>query len=269
VNIKKRIWLLVIFALFESSCAPAMSLAPASTLDPLTMKTAIAQTAAAAYTQTAAVAQGPQAVAPSPIVVNGPTLSPEMFGTAVALTAEAAQAGTQALIPDTLTPSVTPLPSHTPSITPTVTNTFVLTLPPRIVTSTAQPTRKGGGGGGGGGDDGGGTSPYICRVIGVNPRNQSLLPTNTEFEINWAVKNKGNNWPHKSLSIVYVEGTLVPMVNANELDLPKWEISGGDEVNLPPILMRTPFEPGVYSTWWRLFVKNVPVCNLTLTVIVK
>ncbi len=264
----KRTWLFVIFALFVSSCAPAFSLAPAPTLDPLSMQTAIAQTAAAASAQTAAVAQGLQFAAPTPALLDGPTLSPEMFGTAVALTAAAAQAGTQALIPDTLTPSVTVPPSQTPSITPTVTNTFVLTLPPRIVSSTAQPTRKGGGGGGG--DDGGGlTSPYICRVVGVVPKNQSNLPKNTEFEISWVVKNKGENWPHKSLSITYVEGTLVRMTAPNDLDLPKWEISGGDEVNLPPITMRTPFEPGVYSTWWRLNVKNIPVCNLTLTVIVR
>ncbi|MBI5297228.1 MAG: hypothetical protein HY869_17255 [Chloroflexi bacterium] len=263
----KRTWLFVIFALFVSSCAPAFSLAPAPTLDPLSMQTAIAQTAAAASAQTAAVAQGPQSAAPTPALLEGPTLSPEMFGTAVALTAAAARAGTQALIPDTLTPSVTLPPSQTPSITPTVTNTFVLTLPPRIVSPTGNPTRRGGGGGG---NDGGDlTSPYSCKVVGVVPKNKSNLPVNTEFEISWVVKNKGENWPHKSLSITYVEGTLVRMTNPNDLDLPKWEISGGDEVNLPPIHMRTPFEPGVYSTWWRLFVDNVPVCNLTLTVIAR
>lgn len=231
------------------------------------MQTAIAQTAAAAHLQTAAAAQG-QAL-PSPVLREGPTLDPQAFGTAVALTVAAAQAGTQAMIPDTLTPSVTPLPSHTPSITPTVTHTFVLTAVPTITRLPASPTgssrKKKDGGDGGGGIE----SPYSCRVVGVVPKNQALLPVNTEFDINWVVKNKGQNWPHKSLSITYVEGTLVRMTAPNDLNLPKWEISGGDEVNLPPITMRTPFEPGVYSTWWRLNVKNIPVCNLTLTVIVR
>lgn len=264
----KRTWLFVIFALFVSSCAPAFSLAPAPTLDPLSMQTAIAQTAAAASVQTAAVAQGPQSAAPTPALLDGPTLSPEMFGTAVALTAAAARAGTQALIPDTLTPSVTLPPSQTPSITPTVTNTFVLTLPPRIVSSTAQPTRKGGGGGG---NDGGGlTSPYDCKVVGVAPKNKSDLPVNTEFDIRWVVKNKGDNWPHESLRIEYVEGNLISMNDPIVyLAVAWWETSGGDEVHLPPIHMRTPLEPDIYSTWWRLFVDNVPVCNLTLTIIAR
>lgn len=229
------------------------------------MQTAIAQTAAAAHLQTAAAAQG-QAL-PSPVLREGPTLDPQAFGTAVALTVAAAQAGTQAMIPDTLTPSVTPLPSHTPSITPTVTHTFVLTAVPTITRLPASPTgssrKKKDGGDGGGGIE----SPYSCRVVGVVPKNQALLPVNTEFDINWVVKNKGQNWPHESLRIEYVEGSLISMNDPIVyLAVAWWETSGGDEVHLPSIHMRTPTEPGVYSTWWRLYVDYVPVCNLLLTI---
>lgn len=264
MNTKKRAWLIVIAALLGFSCAPG--LAPvAPTLDPLSMNTALALTAGAASAQTAAVAQGPQ---PALVLMEGPTLDPAAFNTAVALTSVAAAARTQALIPNTLTPSVTSLPTKTPTITPTVTNTFVLTPVPVFTLPVPTSTKKSGGGGG---NDGGGYEPpYSCKTMRVSPSNESVLGPDTQFEVVWLVKNKGQNWPKKTVHIVYDAGTLISLVNDRDLPpLSMFDISGGDIVSTPSVAMKTPSNPGTYWTHWWIYVGNLPACGLELTIIVR
>lgn len=270
---RRQVWLIVIAALLGFACAPSLSLAPVPTLDPLSMNTAIALTADAASAQTAAVAQGVQPTAPVLFVMDGPTLDPLALNTAIAETVAAAAAQTQALIPNTLTPSVTPLPSKTPTITPTSTLTFIFTIPPTATKPGSIPTSKGGGGGdNGGGDDGGGdiSLPYTCKVVRVTPKNESIVGTNTQVEIVWLVKNKGSNWHKRDAHLVYVEGTLIPLVKDTDLPpLSMYDISGGDIVSTPPVIVKTPSTPGLYSTLWRVYVENSPACNLQLTLVVQ
>jgi hypothetical protein len=272
VKIKRQVWLIVIAALLGFSCAPSFSLASAPTLDPLSMNTAIALTADAASAQTAAVAQGSQPIASSPLALsNGPTLDAASLGTAIAETSVAAIAQTQALIPNTLTPSLTPLPSKTPTITPTVTQTFVITLPPTATRPGPIPTSRGGGGGDGGGDGGDDiTLPYTCKVTRVTPKNETKVGPNTRVEIVWLVKNTGDNWHKRSVHLVYAEGTLIPLVKDKDLPpLSPYDISGGDIVPTPPVIVKTPSKPGVYWTSWLVYVGNSPACNLRLTLIVQ
>lgn len=265
MNAKKRIWLLVLVALLGFACAPALSLAPVPTLDPSSMGTAIVQTADAASAQTALAGQG---ILPSPAApAQGPTLDSQSFGTAIAQTADAALAQTQALIPNTLTPSVTPFPTWTPSITPSPTRTFVITLPPTFTTPVPPATKKPKAPGDNGGDI---NLPYVCKQMRVTPRNETILPPNTQFDVVWIIKNRGQNWPGGTARVEYVEGTLIPITNPNDLPvLSPYIISGGDVVTLPAISLRTPAKAGYYATVWRVSVEYFPACNLQLTVIVK
>lgn len=265
MNAKKRIWLVVMVALLGFACAPVLSLAPIPTLDPSSMGTAIVQTADAASAQTAVVGQGIQ---PSPAApAQGPTLDSQSFGTAIAQTADAALAQTQALIPNTLTPSVTPFPTWTPSITPSPTRTFVITLPPTFTTPLPPATRKPKATGDSGGDI---NLPYVCKQMRVTPRSETILPANTQFDAVWIIKNRGQNWPGGTARIEYVEGTLIPITNPNDLPvLSPYIISGGDVVTLPAISLKTPAKAGYYATVWRVSVEYFPACNLQLTIIVQ
>ncbi len=267
MNAKKRIWLLGMVALLGFACAPALSLAPASTLDPSSMGTAIAQTADAAAAQTAAAGLGVQPASAEQVVAQGPTLDAQSLGTAIALTSDAAAVQTQALIPNTLTPSVTPFPTWTPSITPSPTRTFVITLPPTFTTPLSPATKKPKATGDSGGDI---VLPYECKPTRVTPRNETILPKNTQFDVVWIIKNKGQNWPGGSARIEYVEGTLIPITDPNNLPvLSPYIISGGDVVTVPTISLRTPAKAGYFFTVWRVTVEYFPACNLQLTVIVQ
>lgn len=266
MSTSRRVWWVLAAALTGFACAPTLSAAP--TLDPFSLNTAIAQTAGAASAQTAAVAQGPSQ--PAPLVTEGPTLDPAAFQTAIAQTVEAAAAQTQALIPNTLTPSVTPFPTWTPSITPSPTRTFVITIPPTSTRPGAVPTKRNGGGGGGGDDGGGSTSPYSCKALRVSPANDSILPPDTQFEVVWLVKNKGSNWAKRTARLGYVEGLLIPLVRDRDLPpLSQFDVSGGDVLYTPPVMMKTPSKPGIYSTLWRVYVESSPACNLGLTIVVQ
>ena len=267
MNAKKRLWLLVIVALLGFACAPTLSLGPVPTLDPSSMGTAIVQTADAASAQTAAAGLGLPPTSAELIVAQGPTLDTQSLGTAIALTSDAAAAQTQALIPNTLTPSVTPFPTWTPSITPSPTRTFVITLPPTFTTPVPPATKKPKTPGDNGGDI---VLPYECKQMRVTPKNETVLPKNTQFDVVWIIKNKGQNWPGGTARIEYVEGTLIPITNPNNLPvLSPYIISGGDVVTLPTISLKTPDKAGYYATVWRVSVEYFPACNLQLTVIVQ
>ena len=267
MNAKKRLWLLVIVALLGFACAPTLSLGPVPTLDPSSMGTAIVQTADAASAQTAAAGLGLLPTSAEQVVVQGPTLDSQSLGTAIALTSDAAAAQTQALIPNTLTPSVTPFPTWTPSITPSPTRTFVITLPPTFTTPVPPATKKPKTPGDNGGDI---VLPYECKQMRVTPKNETILPKNTQFDVVWIIKNKGQNWPGGTARIEYVEGTLIPITNPNNLPvLSPYIISGGDVVTLPTISLKTPDKAGYYATVWRVSVEYFPACNLQLTVIVQ
>lgn len=267
MNAKKRIWSLVIVALLGFACAPTLSLAPVPTLDPSSMGTAIVQTADAASAQTAAAGLGLPPTSAELVVAQGPTLDSQSLGTAIALTSDAAAAQTQALVPNTLTPSVTPFPTWTPSITPSPTRTFVITLPPTFTTPLSPATKKPKAPGDNGGDI---VLPYECKQTRVTPRNETILPKNTQFDVIWIIKNIGQNWPGGSARIEYVEGTLIPITNPNNLPvLSPYIISGGDVVTLPIISLKTPAKSGYYVTTWLVSVEYLPACFLQLMVIVQ
>lgn len=233
------------------------------------MGTAIAQTADAASAQTAAAGLGLPSASVEQIVAQGPTLDPQSLGTAIALTSDAAAAQTQALVPNTLTPSVTPFPTWTPSITPSPTNTFVITLPPTFKVTIPHPsaTKKPKAPGDNGGDI---VLPYECKQMRVTPKNETVLPKSTQFDVVWIIKNRGQNWPGGSARIEYVEGTLIPITNPDDLPvLSPYIISGGDIVTLPTISMKTPADPGTYETTWRVTVEYFPACDLRLTIVVQ
>ncbi len=271
MNAKKRIWSLVIVALLGFACAPTLSLVPIPTLDPSSMGTAIAQTADAASVQTAAAGLGVQPASAEQVVAQGPTLDAQSLGTAIALTSNAAAAQTQALIPNTLTPSVTSLPTWTPSITPSPTNTFVITLPPTFKVTIPHPSAtkkpKPPKDTGGGGDE---KMPYECKQGRVTPPNDTVIPPNTQFDVIWTVRNKGQNWPGGTVRVAYVGGALIPVTNPDDLPVLSPDvISGGDGVTLPTISMKTPAEAGTYETTWSVTVEYFPACDLRLAIVVQ
>jgi hypothetical protein len=107
-------------------------------------------------------------------------------------------------------------------------------------------------------------------MLRVSPANESSLPPDTQFEIVWLIKNKGSNWLKSTARLGYMEGLLIPLVQDKDLPpLSEFDISGGDTLYTPPVKMKTPSEPGTYSTLWRVYVENTPACSLGLTITVR
>ena len=268
---RRRVGWIVIAALLGFSCAPIFSPSLMPTLGPSSLSTAIARTAEAASAQTAA----PSGAQP---ILSGPTLDANSLNTMIAQTADAAATQTAGLIPPTLTPSMTPFPTWTPTITPLPTHTFFITIPPtatKIKLPTPKPTatKKHGRGDGGGGGGGGKPQPYACKVSRVSPTDGTVIPPDTDFKAFWVVVNKASDWPGQGTDFVFDSGALIHSVSGYDFN---HTVSGGDEVALPNDIgfpggvdLRTPSQPGTYSTSWRLHIGNVYFCDMSLTIVVQ
>lgn len=275
-----KIWLIVSAALLVFACsAPELIPSAPATLDPAGLSTAIAQTANAAMAATSVNAQTTASPAPLPPVNNNqPILGPDALNTVIAQTAAAAGTQTAALIPPTWTPSFTPFPSSTASITPTATQTFIFKLPTFTKTKTPRPLptatkiRKnnggggGGGHGGGGGGGGGGHKDYSCKFISVAPPANSHFSPGASFSTVWTVKNAGDNWPGKSVDLVFRSGEQMGALNG--YDVSPYIISGGNIVALPTVSFTAPGTPGTYTSAWSLHIGQYYFCDLTQTIIV-
>jgi len=275
---KYRFLLLTTVVLFVFACStPALIPSAPPTMDASALSTAIAQTANAAMAGTSAVSQEASPVPQQQVLpASGQaTLDPNSLNTLIAQTAAAAATQTAALLPPTLTPSVTTIPTGTPSITPSPTETFVFLLPTFTKTSTPRPiptatkTKKssgGGGGGGGGGGHGGASHSYSCNVISVSPPSGTHFNPGHAFSTIWTVKNTGDNWPGKSLDLVYNSGDMLSTLTG--YDVSPYMISGGDTFSLPAVSMTSPGAAGTYTTNWQLHLGHDYFCDMSLSIIV-
>jgi hypothetical protein len=195
----------------------------------------------------------------APVSAPIPTFDPNSINTSIAATAGAAASQTAAFLPLTLTPTVTSLPTQTASITPTPTATFVFQIntpagqdstPGTPTSGTAEAAKE-----------------YACELVTQAPEDNSTLAPRIDFEVRWQVKNTGTlTWDSNNIDYRYASGDKLH-TSSGIYDMYK---------NIPPqemadiiVKMRSPGDPGTYSTVWKIRIGKTEFCKLSLTIVVK
>ena len=185
--------------------------------------------------------------------VTAPTLDPGTLNSIVVQTANAAgtqtaRVGTPNPIP-TSTLLITTTPSEIASITPTF--IFVLKTPTKPAPTTTISE-----------DDSG----YACEILDQMPTDDTVFAPDVNFETRWQVRNSGSRvWDSNSMDYRFVSGDV--MHKQPIYDLYK-DVRLGDLADII-VKMKSPANPGTFSTTWRLRIGNKSFCTMKLTIIVR
>ena len=146
----------------------------------------------------------------------------------------------------TQTNSPTSVPSNTPL--PEITNSATATLKPLW---TRTPTQ----------------SAWGCTIIESFPENSTSFAPNSDFDATWVIKNTGNEkWNQPDVDISFSSGERLQKFGDN-VDL-KNDVANGENYTVL-IDMRSPTNPGTYTTTWVATRGTDVICSLPLTIIVK
>jgi len=103
-------------------------------------------------------------------------------------------------------------------------------------------------------------------VISVSPPGNTHFNPGDTFTTVWTVKNTGDNWPGKSVDLVYRSGEQ--MSSLAGYDVSPYIISGGNTFVLPAVSMTAPVSPGTYTTGWSLHIGQYYFCDMNQVIIV-
>ncbi len=188
-----------------------------------------------------------------------PTLSPKEIEVIIAQTAAMAASQTATLIPPSLTPTLTPSLTVTPSPTPSSTPTFIFILSTLTLAPGNHPI------GTAGTDISGSLNKgFSCKIISTDPPLNADLPAAKPFNAHWVLQNDGTElWDSADMDYVYSNGFKM-YVGAKVRDFGAPIPSGGtlDIV----IEMKSPKEPGSYTTVWKLHKGQEYFCSMTLKI---
>jgi hypothetical protein len=191
----------------------------------------------------------------APIAVATPPAAPPTFdllslNTIIAQTAGAAATQTFVLQP-TLTPSptITRTPTEIPSSTPTfIFILFTPTLTPPIPTL------------------GPASAKYACRVVSQIPADNVVMARGLPFVAHWQVMNIGTfGWDENSSDYRYASGDKLHKTSGFDFNQ---SVPTGGVINLV-VEMKTPNDPGAYSTTWKIAVGKERFCPMNLTIVVN
>ncbi|HEX6270487.1 MAG TPA: NBR1-Ig-like domain-containing protein [Anaerolineales bacterium] len=192
---------------------------------------------------------------------------PGAVNTFIAQTANAAFTATAGALPtSTPTATVTSTPRNTDTPTPTETATVIFLLP--TLTPIPTFTRVSIPGGGGGGSGGGGTSSdsFACRIESQTPANGTSFEPRADFDAVWRVRNIGRRtWERTSVDYVHLSGDDLHRVEGYDLDT---NVAPGATTNIT-VDMRSPRNPGTYTTRWTLRVGSDNFCTMELRIVVR
>ena len=110
-------------------------------------------------------------------------------------------------------------------------------------------------------------APYSCALISTAPPVNTTYAVNTNFDVQWVVKNNGTNkWLMQETDARYSSGTKMQKLGDIQ-DLTADVPTGGNYTVL--LDMVTPATVGTYSVTWILITGKITICTMTETIIVK
>ncbi|HRQ21845.1 MAG TPA: NBR1-Ig-like domain-containing protein [Anaerolineales bacterium] len=178
------------------------------------------------------------------------TLDPNAPLTAIVETANAAATQTMLAAP-TATATETPTRTVTPTETATPTFLFIVatrTVPPTPIT----PGRSG--------------LDYHCQIISQSPANDTIIARDTEFNAVWLVTNVGKSaWLNTDADYRYNSGARLHRQSIFDFEI---GVAPGASIELT-VPMKTPSQPDIYSTEWRIVIGRQSFCPLRLKIIVN
>jgi len=190
-----------------------------------------------------------------PAFSNPSPVPPGALETIVVATAGAAQTQTALVVPS---PTMTMTPTLVPSLTPTETLTPTATVVFLIPTITNTPTA---------------TRPFStqsagsgCELVAQSPSNNTVFSSRARFTVEWTLRNTGDStWQANNYDFVFSDGR--DMHDKDGYDLPR-NVRAGDEVTFE-VQMRAPGNAGSYTSTWILGKKNLPLCRVSVTIVVQ
>ena len=148
------------------------------------------------------------------------------------------------------TSTLTNSPTSTPSNTslPELTSTATATLKP---VWTQTPTQ----------------GAWGCTIVESSPEKSASFGPNADFDAKWVIKNTGyEKWLQYDVDITFSSGErLQKFVDAVDL---KNDVAAGENYTVL-IDMRSPINPGTYTTTWVAKSGTEVICSMTLTITVQ
>jgi len=190
-----------------------------------------------------------------PALSNPSPPPPGSLETIVVATAGAAQTQTALVKPSpTITMTPTLVPSLTPTETLTSTPTVIFIIPTITNTPTATQafsTQSAGSG---------------CQLVSQSPSNNTAFSSRERFTVEWTLRNTGDStWQSDNYDFVFSDGR--DMHEKDGYDLPR-NVRVGNEVTFE-VEMRAPGNAGSYTSTWTLGKKNLPLCRVSVTIVVR
>jgi len=110
-------------------------------------------------------------------------------------------------------------------------------------------------------------APYSCSITSSAPPANTSYAVNSNFDVQWVIKNTGlNKWLKPETDVRYSVGTKMQKLG-DILDLSS-DVAPGDSYTVL-IDMVTPATVGTYTASWVVITGKITICTLNLSIIVK
>lgn len=110
-------------------------------------------------------------------------------------------------------------------------------------------------------------APYSCSLISTAPPSTTTYAVNTNFDVQWVVKNTGiNKWLMQETDARFSAGAK--MQKLGDIQDLKNDVASGENYTVL-IDMVAPATVGTYSVTWILITGKITICTMSASIIVK